>query len=406
MRAKDAAVELTLSPAEQAFDAEVRDFIATHLPEDIAEKVRLDRHLDRDDYMRWQQVLGRKGWFTGAWPRAVGGQAWSAVQGMIFNTVAGEMNCPELQVFGPAMVGPVLHTYGTPEQQAEHLPKIRDSSIWWCQGYSEPQAGSDLASLSTRADDHGDHYLVNGQKIWTSYAHWADWIFCLVRTRREGRPQSGISFLLIDMKTPGIVVQPIRMMDGTHSLNAVFFTDVRVPKANRVGEEGQGWTYAKFLLEHERVENANLRFITQELAKLRRIAAEIPSAGGSLLDDPLFAAKLSGVEAQFKALEMGVLRVLSNVQAGIAAGPGASSFIKIRGTQIAQSLLELILEATGPDAQPYQPELLFGTGEPAPIGPAWSVTPASSYFWRRAMTIYGGSTEIQKNIMAKHVLGL
>ncbi|CAN5848137.1 acyl-CoA dehydrogenase family protein [soil metagenome] len=399
-------MQLKLSTEEQAFADEVRQFIAAELPEDIREKVRLDHYLDREDYMRWQQILGKRGWFTGAWPRSEGGAAWTAVQGMIFNTIAGEMNCPEIQVFGPAMVGPVIYTYGTPEQKAQHLPAIRDSSIWWCQGYSEPASGSDLASLSTRAEDHGDHYLVNGQKIWTSYAHWADWIFCLVRTSRESSKQNGISFLLIDMKTPGIEVQPIYMMEGSHSLNAVFFTDVKVPKANRVGQEGKGWTYAKFLLENERVENANLRFITQELLKLRRIASTVLSRGKPLIEDPMFASKIAAVEAQFKALEIGVLRVLSDAQAGKTAGAGASSFIKIRGTEIAQRVLELLLEATGPDAQPYQPELLFGNGPAQLIGPEHSVTPASSYFWRRAMTIYGGSTEIQKNIMAKHVLGL
>lgn len=399
-------MELKLSHEEQAFAREVRDFIAARLPADIEEKVRLDRHLGREDYMRWQQVLSEPGWFTGAWPHPAGGHEWTAVQTYIFNTIAGEMNCPELQVFGPSMVGPVIYTYGTPEQKAQHLPGIRDSSVWWCQGYSEPAAGSDLVALSTRAEDRGDHYLVNGQKIWTSYAHWADWVFCLVRTSREARPQSGISFLLIDMKSPGIEVQPIRMLEGTHSLNAVFFSDVKVPKGNRVGEEGQGWTYAKFLLEHERVENANLRFITQELQKLRRVTATVRSGGRPLIEDPVFSAKLSAVEAQFKALEIGVLRVLSNIQAGVPAGAGASSFIKVRGTQIAQSVLELLLEAAGPDALPYQPQLLH-TDEPAdPIGPGYAVTPASSYFWRRAMTIYGGSTEIQRNIMAKHVLGL
>jgi alkylation response protein AidB-like acyl-CoA dehydrogenase len=399
-------LKLKLSPEEQAFADDVREFIGTRLPADVAEKVRLDRYLDRDDYMRWQQILGERGWFTGAWPEVHGGLAWTAVQSFIFNTIAGEMNCPEVQVFGPAMVGPVINMYGTPEQKAQHLPGIRDSSVWWCQGYSEPAAGSDLAALSTMAEDQGDYYLVNGQKIWTSFAHWADWIFCLVRTSREARRQSGISFLLIDMKTPGIEVQPIRMLDGTHSLNAVFFTDVKVPKSNRIGEEGQGWTYAKFLLEHERVENANLRFITQELIKLHRIAGEVKSGGRPLIEDALFAAKISAVEAQFKALEIGVLRMLSDMQAGVAAGPGASSFIKVRGTEVAQRVLELILEATGTNAMPYQPELLFGTGPAEPIGPDYAVTPASSYFWRRAMTIYGGSTEIQKNIMAKHVLGL
>jgi hypothetical protein len=238
-------LELNLSHEEQAFAREVREFIAAKLPKDIEEKVRLDRHLGRDDYMRWQQVLGERGWFTGSWPREAGGHEWTAVQSHIFHTIAGEMNCPELVVFGPSMVGPVIYTYGTPEQKARHLPAIRASSVWWCQGYSEPGAGSDLAALTTRAEDRGDHYLVNGQKTWTSTAQWADWMFCLVRTGREGRPQSGISFLLIDMKTPGIEVRPILMMDGTHSLNDVFLHDVKVPKTERIGEEGLGWTYAK-----------------------------------------------------------------------------------------------------------------------------------------------------------------
>lgn len=400
-------MDLELSPAEQAFAQEVRAFIAAKLPKDIEAKVRLDRHLGRDDYMRWQRILGERGWFAGAWPRAHGGHAWTAVQSHLFNTIAGEMNCPELQVFGPSMVGPVIQAFGTPAQHAEHLPKIRESEVWWCQGYSEPGAGSDLAALATRADDDGDHYRVNGQKIWTSYAHWADWMFCLVRTSREDIRQRGISFLLIDMRTPGIEVQPIRMMDGTHSLNAVFLNDVRVPKANRIGEEGKGWTYAKFLLEHERVENSNLRFITQELLRLRRAASMVKSGSGLLIADPVFAGKLAAVEVQFKTLEMGVLRLLSDIAAGVPAGAGASSFIKVRGTQIAQAVIELQVEAAGPDARPYQPALLFEDDpQAAPIGPDWAVTPASSYFWRRAMTIYGGSTEIQKNIMAKHVLGL
>jgi len=399
-------MDLTLSPAEQAFEAEVRAFIAANLPEDIREKVRQDRFLDRDDFMRWQQILGRQGWFTGAWPREHGGQAWSAMQTLIFNRVAGELHGPELQVFGPAMVGPVLYTFGTPEQKAKHLPSIRDSSVWWCQGYSEPGAGSDLAALKTQADDHGDHFLVNGQKIWTSYAHFADWMFCLVRTGREGRKQEGISFLLIDMKTPGVQVQPIRMLDGRHYLNAVFFDNVKVPRENLIGEAGRGWTYAKFLLEHERVENANLRFITQELQKLRRVAGELRSGGRRLIDDPAFAAGVAGVEVQFKALEIGLLRMLSDMHAGAPAGPGKSSFIKIRGTEIAQRITELLVLAAGPDGQRYQPGPLLGLNDDPLVGPAHALGPVTSYQFCRAMTIYGGSTEVQKNIMAKHALGL
>ncbi|SEB04816.1 acyl-CoA dehydrogenase family protein [Variovorax sp. YR216] len=399
-------MDLGLSPQEQAFETEVREFIARELPGDIREKVRQDRHLDRGDFMRWQQILGRKGWFTGAWPHEFGGHAWTAMQTIIFNRVAGEMHCPELQVFGPAMVGPVLYTFGTPEQKARHLPAIRDSSVWWCQGYSEPGAGSDLASLQTAAENRGDHYLVNGQKIWTSYAHFADWMFCLVRTGREGKRQQGISFLLIDMKTPGIEVQPIRMMDGRHYLNAVFFNDVKVPASNLIGEEGRGWTYAKFLLEHERVENANLRFITQELQKLRRVASQVQGDGRRLADDPSFMAEVSAVEVQFKALEIGLLRMLSDMHAGAPAGPGKSSFIKIRGTEIAQRITELLVQASGPDAIRYQPGPLFGQGEGDLIGPEHALGPVATYLFCRAMTIYGGSTEVQKNIMAKHALGL
>lgn len=399
-------MDLNLSPDERAFEAEVRAFIARELPRDIREKVRLDRHLEREDYMRWQKILGRKGWFTGAWPREHGGQAWSAMQTIIFNRIAGEMHCPELQVFGPAMVGPVIYTFGTPEQKAAHLPAIRDSSVWWCQGYSEPGAGSDLAALQTAAEDGGDHYIVNGQKIWTSFAHHADWMFCLVRTGREAKRQQGISFLLIDMKTPGVEVQPIRMMDGRHYLNAVFFDNAKVPKRNRIGEEGRGWTYAKFLLEHERVENANLRFITQELQKLRRVASEVRSDGRRLADDPSFMSEVSAVEAQFKALEIGLLRTLSDMHAGAPAGPGKSSFIKIRGTEIAQRITELLVQASGPDALRYQPGPLFGHNDDALIGPAHALGPVATYLFCRAMTIYGGSTEVQKNIMAKHALGL
>ncbi len=399
-------MELTLSPEEQRFEGEVRAFIAANLPDDIREKVRLDRHLGRDDFMRWQQILGKQGWFTGAWPKPFGGQEWSAMQTVIFNRVAGEMHCPELQVFGPAMVGPVLYTFGTPEQQAQHLPAIRDSSVWWCQGYSEPGAGSDLAALQTQAENAGDHYLVNGQKIWTSFAHHADWMFCLVRTSREGRKQEGISFLLIDMKTPGVEVQPIRMMDGRHYLNAVFFNNVKVPRANLIGEEGRGWTYAKFLLEHERVENANLRFITQELQKLRKVAREVRSNGRPLIEDPSFAASLSAVEVQFKTLEIGLLRTLSDMHAGATVGAGKSSFIKIRGTEIAQRITELLVQASGADAQRYQPGPLFDQNDAALIGPEYALGPVATYLFCRAMTIYGGSTEVQKNIMAKHTLGL
>ncbi|SIR61540.1 acyl-CoA dehydrogenase family protein [Pseudacidovorax sp. RU35E] len=398
-------MELEFTPEERAFADEVRDFIAGHLPPDIAQRVEHDLHLERDDYMRWQQILGRRGWHAYTWPTSQGGPGWSVIQRYLFETISGQMNCPTIQPFGPRMVGPVIYNFGNAQQQAQHLPGIRDSTVWWCQGYSEPASGSDLASLATRADDAGDHYVVNGQKIWTSYAHHADWMFCLVRTRRESRKQEGISFLLIDMRTPGIEVQPIPMLEGTHSFNAVFFTDVRVPKANLVGEEGQGWRYAKFLLEHERVENSNIGFSTFALRRLRRMAAAVQDRGRPLVEQPLFRAKLARTEAQLKALEMTTLRALSSMGSGSSPGAGLASALKIRGTEIGQSLTELLFEAAGPLGQRLDPALAHGEGDLAGLDASLRGAPAN-YFWRRAMSIYGGSNEIQRNIVAKQVLGL
>jgi alkylation response protein AidB-like acyl-CoA dehydrogenase len=398
-------MELAFSKEERAFADEVRGFITENLPSDISRRVEHDLHLHREDFMRWQQILGRRGWHAYTWPTAHGGPGWNATQRYIFETISAELNCPTIQPFGPRMVGPVIYNFGSEAQKEQHLPGIRDSTVWWCQGYSEPQSGSDLASLATRAEDHGDHYLVNGQKIWTSYAHYADWMFCLVRTGRESRPQNGISFLLIDMKSPGIVVQPIPMLEGTHSFNAVFFTDVKVPKSNLVGEEGRGWNYAKFLLEHERVENSNIGFSTFAMRRLHRMASEVQSNGKALIDDPLFRAKVSTVEAQLKALEMNTLRALSSMGSGSSPGAGIASSLKIRGTEIGQRITELLFLAAGPDGQRLDPALAHGEGDFTGITASVRGAPAN-YFWRRAMSIYGGSNEIQRNIVAKHVLGL
>jgi len=398
-------MELTFSESEQAFAREVRTFIQENLPVDISQRVEHDLHMKRDDFMRWQQILGRQGWHAYTWPKEHRGPGWSAVQRYIFETISAELNCPTIQPFGPRMVGPVIYNFGTEAQKAQHLPGIRESTVWWCQGYSEPASGSDLASLATRAEDRGDHYLVNGQKIWTSYAHYADWMFCLVRTSREARPQTGISFLLIDMKTPGIEVQPIPMLEGTHSFNAVFLTDVRVPKANLVGEEGQGWRYAKFLLEHERVENSNIGFSTFAMRRLKRVASQVQSGGRPLIEEPLFRAKVSAVEAQLKALEVNTLRALSAMGSGSSPGAGLASALKIRGTEIGQRISELIFEAAGPGGQVLDPALMSGQGDMNSITPS-IVGAAPNYFWRRSMSIYGGSNEIQRNIIAKQVLGL
>ncbi len=398
-------MDLAFSPEERAFADEVRDFIGANLPRDISDRVAHDLHLNRDDFMRWQQILGRKGWHAYTWPAAHGGPGWSAVQRYIFEKTSAELDCPTIQPFGPRMVGPVIFNFGSAEQQARHLPGIRDSTVWWCQGYSEPASGSDLASLATRAEDHGDHYVVTGQKIWTSYAHHADWMFCLVRTAREARPQNGISFVLIDMKSPGIELRPIPMLEGTHSFNSVFLDNVVVPKENLVGEAGEGWRYAKFLLEHERVENSNIGFSTFACKRLHRIAGSVMSGGRPLIADPLFRAKVSAVEAQLKALEINTLRALSAIRGGNSPGAGLASALKIRGSEIGQRITELLFEAAGPAGARLDRSLLEGRGDLA--GPDASLTGAApNYFWRRAMSIYGGSNEIQRNIIAKQVLGL
>ena len=398
-------MDLAFTPEERAFADEVRSFVKDNLPRDIARRVAHDLHLQREDFMRWQQILGRRGWHAYTWPASQGGPGWSATQRYIFETISAELNCPTIQPFGPRMVGPVIFNFGNEAQKQQHLPGIRASTTWWCQGYSEPASGSDLASLATRAEDRGDHYLVNGQKIWTSYAHYADWMFCLVRTSREAKAQHGISFLLIDMKSPGIVIQPIPMLEGTHSFNAVFLTDVKVPKSNLVGEEGRGWSYAKFLLEHERVENSNIGFSTFAMRRLHRIASGVQHRGRPLIEDPVFRAKVSAIEAQLKALEVTTLRALSSMGSGSSPGAGLASALKIRGTEIGQRITELIFEAAGPEGQVLDPPLMRGEGKLDGIE-ATVRGAAPNYFWRRAMSIYGGSNEIQRNIIAKHELGL
>jgi len=399
------STRLRLSAEDERFSEEVREFIAANLPPDIAHKVENDQILLKDDYVRWQRILGHQGWLAYTWPAERGGPGWSIVRQYLFDTICSEMNCPPIIPFGTRMVGPVIQAFGTPAQQERFIGPILRSEEWWCQGYSEPMAGSDLAALRTRAEDCGDHYLVNGQKIWTSWAHYADWMFCLVRTSQHDRPQQGISFLLIDMKSPGVEVSPIVALDGTHSLNAVFLSDVRVPKENLIGEQGRGWTYAKYLLSHERLDNVSLGFAKRLLLKLKKIASEGIGGGMSLDQDPAFRQKMVDVEVRLMALDVRVLQMLGEISAGASPGPAVSG-LKIRGTELCQRILELIMEAAGYHALPYQPSLILGQGDESPIGPAFAATAASRYLNRRAMSIFGGTTEVQKNIMAKAVLGL
>jgi alkylation response protein AidB-like acyl-CoA dehydrogenase len=391
-------MDLNYTDEELAFRDEVRAFVRASVPPAIAKKVLDHRHLGRDDQMRWQDILAQKGWLTGHWPQAFGGCGWTPVQVHIFDEEAAAAGAPRLIPFGLNMVAPVIMAFGSEWQQQHYLARIRDNTDWWCQGYSEPGSGSDLASLKMRAERDGDDYVVNGQKTWTTLAQHADMIFCLVRTSSGGRKQEGISFLLIDMHAPGVSVRPIIMLDEGHEVNEVFFDKVRVPAKNLVGEEGKGWTYAKFLLGHERTNIAGVGASKRELATLKTIAREQMQDGRPLLEDPRFAAKIALVEIELMALEVTVMRVL----AARGKAPGAeSSILKIKGTEIQQNLTALMMEALGPYAQPFLPDETA-----APVGPAYAAPLAARYFNMRKTTIYGGSNEVQRNIIAQLVLGL
>ena len=398
-------MDLALKPEHKAFADEVRDFARRTLSPATTAKTFSGKHYDRGDHVEWQQALGRQGWLSYTWPRKYGGPGWDVTRRFLFENVLAEEGAPRIIPFGVKMVGPVIYTFGSDEQKERFLPGIRGSKVQWCQGYSEPGAGSDLASLRTRAVREGDHYIVNGQKTWTSFAHWADWIFCLVRTDPDAKPQEGISFLLIDMKTPGVTVRPIIMMDGAHHVNDVFFDNVKVPVANRIGKEGEGWTCAKFLLANERLGIAEVPASKRGVRSLRDIARAEPQDGATLADDPAFAARIADIDLQVQALEMSELRALSTIALGGAPGPEVST-LKIRGSEIQQRIAELAMEAVGEYAQPYQPGMLFQDTNETPIGPDHAPPAAPRYFNMRKTSIYGGSNEIQKNIVSKMVLGL
>ena len=389
-------MNLDFSAAECAFRAEVRDFVRTQLPPAIRDKVANGLHLTRDEHVLWQRTLHARGWGGPGWPKAFGGPGWSPVEQYIFEEECALGGAPRPIPFGMKMVAPVIMAFGNQAQQERFLPKILTAEEWWCQGYSEPGAGSDLASLRTRAVRKGGKYLVNGQKTWTTLGHYADWIFCLVRTDPEAKAQRGISFLLIDMKSPGVTVRPIITLDGAHEVNEIWFEDVEVPVENRVGEENRGWTCAKFLLGHERSNIAGIGIAKRELARAKRIAAAETKRGRPLIEDPLFAARLAEIEIDLMALEITNLRVLSAEAENKAPGPEAS-ILKIKGTELQQAISELILQAVGPYALPF--------GGAAP-GPAHAANRAAQYLNLRKLSIYGGSNEIQKNILAQMILEL
>ncbi len=398
-------MELALSTADAAFQKEVRDFIAAELPGDIKAKVERGQRLGKDDYVRWQKILSERGWLAPNWPLEHGGTGWTPLQRHLFEEELALASTPRIMPFGLAMVAPVIMAFGDAAQKEHYLPRILSSEDWWCQGYSEPGAGSDLASLTTKAVADGEDYIVSGAKTWTTLAQYADMIFCLVRTSNDGKPQQGITFLLIDMQSSGVSVRPIRTLDGGEEINDVFLDDVRVPQANRIGEENKGWTYAKFLLGLERTGIAAIGRSKQELRRLKEIAAAEPSGAGSLAEDGQFTDKMADLEIDILALESLVLRIVADEAAGRKAGAEAS-ILKIKGTEIQQRLSELALEAIGYYANPYIAEAGEAGWNEAPVGPEHAATIAPHYFnWRKA-SIYGGTNEIQKNIIAKMVLGL
>jgi alkylation response protein AidB-like acyl-CoA dehydrogenase len=396
-------MQLEFTEEEQAFREQVRAFVRERLPASIRAKVMNGHDLSRDDHILWQRRLYERGWGAMGWPTRFGGTGWNAVQQYIFEEESALAGGPRLIPFGTKMVGPVIMAFGNAAQQRRFLPKILSGEEWWCQGYSEPGAGSDLASLKTRAVREGDSYVVTGQKTWNTLGQYADWMFCLVRTDVASKPQSGISFLLIDMKSPGITVRPITLLDGGHEVNEIWFENVRVPVQNLIGDENKGWTYAKFLLGHERTNIAGVGIAKRELERLKNIAREERKDGRPLIEDPLFAAHVAEVEIDLWALEITNLRMLSAERTAKAPGPEAS-ILKIRGTEIAQRISELAMRAVGPYALPFRREAMEA-GWQAP-GPGYAATLAAGYLNQRKLSIFGGTNEIQKNIIAKMIVGL
>ena len=392
-------MDLHFTPEELAFRAEVRHWVADNLPKDLSHKVFNALRLSRDDQQRWAKILGKKGWLGYGWPTQFGGPGWTAVQKHLFEEECALAGAPRIIPFGPVMVAPVIQAFGNAEQQQRFLPGIASGEVWWSQGYSEPGSGSDLASLKTRAERQGNTYVVNGQKTWTTLGQYGEWIFCLVRTNTDGKPQAGISFLLIDMKTPGITVRPIITMDGEHEVNEVFFDNVVVPADNLIGEENKGWTYAKYLLGHERTNIADVNRAKRELERVKRIARQ-----EGVYDDARFRDQVAQLEVEIVALEMMVLRVLS-AESGGKSSLDIAGLLKIRGSEIQQRFSELMMLAAGPYAVPFEQEALAAAGWQGEFAHAAVLAPlAGTYFNMRKTTIYGGSNEVQRNIVAQTML--
>jgi len=405
-------MDLAFNAEELAFQKEVRDWITANIPVEVAEESRRSRssHVSKERLLQWQRKLAEKGWLVPNWPKEYGGTGWSSTQKFIFEMEMARADSPYLSSFSLKMVAPVLMKYGSEAQKKRFLPKIAAAEELWCQGYSEPGSGSDLASLRTHAERQGDHYVVNGQKIWTTNAHWADWMFCLVRTSNEGKRQEGISFLLIDMKTPGIKVDPIYLVDGTrtpmrHEVNQVFFTDVKVPVANRVGEENKGWTYAKYLLEFERGGQAHGPRLRKAFRHLQTLAKTQLDGGEPLSSSPHWREKMAALEMELDAVEMNELMFYSSLKTGDSPGNSMASIVKMRGTEVGQKITELAVEAVGWYGAPFT-ELRNYDSNVVPVGGGYVDDAAPRYFNQRKTTIYGGSSEVQRNVLAKAMLGL
>ncbi len=400
-------MDLAFTPEEQAFREEIRAWVHASLPADISHKVHNALRLSRDDMQRWAKILGKKGWLGHGWPKEFGGPGWNAVQKHLFVEECALAGAPRVVPFGPVMVAPVIMAFGNAEQQQRFLPGIASGDVWWSQGYSEPGSGSDLASVKCRAERQGNKYIVNGQKTWTTLGQYGEWIFCLVRTSTEGKPQTGISFLLIDMKSPGVTVRPIKLLDGESEVNEVWFDNVEVPAENLIGEENKGWTYAKHLLSHERTNIADVNRAKRELERLKRIAkaegvydpaVDGPSAGR-------FRDEIAKLEVDVVALEMLVLRVLSAEKSG-KNSLDIAGLLKIRGSEIQQRYSELMMLAAGPFSLPFIEEAMeAGWQGNFPGGVLANAPLASTYFNMRKTTIYGGSNEVQRNIVSQVVLG-
>lgn len=392
-------MDLSFTPEQHAFRQEVREWISGAMPPEMKRKADAGASFEHTENMEWHKILYEKGWVAPNWPAEVGGTGWDVGQRFLFQEEMVRSNCPELSPFGLTMVGPLLIQFGTDEQKKRFLPPILSGDEVWCQGYSEPNAGSDLAALQLRADKDGDDYILNGQKTWTTYAQYADWIFVLCRTSQEGKKQEGISFLLADVKnTPGITVKPFLTTGGTYAFSETWFKDARVPQANRVGPENGGWSMAKALLGHERTAIGGVAESGRWLQTVKRIARDMPVGTSTLFDDPAFRRRIASLEMRHRAVTMANLRTLAAAQLGRA--PGAeSSILKIAGTEIYQEITELAMDALGYGAMGW-----FDAPEGSiPEHERWV---ASQFNYLRAATIYGGSNEIQKNIIAKHILRL